>query len=77
MAKEERTVPKPNPYAIIEAWELCSLVGFCFACGKENYKNVEPDTYRGKCESCGYNEVFVPQSLLMWAMLERQIEEME
>jgi hypothetical protein len=69
-------VPKPNPYAIIEAWEQCYLVGFCFACGKENYK-VEPDTYRGKCESCGYNEVFVAQSLLMWAFCERYIDDIQ
>jgi hypothetical protein len=75
MVKEERTVPKPNPYAIIEAWELCSLVGFCFACGEENY-NVEPDTRWGKCELCGDNKVFAAQESLMWAFVQRRIEGM-
>jgi hypothetical protein len=75
MVKEERTVPKPNPYAIIEAWESCGLVGFCFACGEENY-NVEPDTRWGKCESCDDNKVFAAQESLMWAFVQRRIEGM-
>lgn len=74
MAKEECTASKPNPYAIIEAWESCGLVGFCFACGKENY-NVEPDTRWSKCESCGDNKVFAAQELMTWALIERAINQ--
>ena len=38
--------------------------GFCLACGHEQ-GGCEPDMRKGKCESCGEDEVYGADDLLM------------
>lgn len=49
---------------IVRAIESGEYVGFCTACGHKAH-NVEPDARNYTCESCGKNEVFGAEELLM------------
>jgi hypothetical protein len=42
--------------------------GFCVACGESAY-GVEPDARNYECESCGKNQVFGAEELLMMGMI--------
>ena len=50
--------------AIAEACEEDINVGFCILCGAE-HSCVEPDAENYKCESCGAEQVFGAEELLM------------
>ena len=39
-------------------------IGFCLACGLENY-GVEPDARRYECEECGKEKVYGAQEILL------------
>lgn len=39
-------------------------IGFCLACGMENY-GVEPDARRYECENCGAEKVYGAQEILL------------
>lgn len=49
---------------IMEAVELDDNIGFCLACGEENY-GVEPDARRYPCESCDAPRVYGAEELLL------------
>lgn len=49
---------------LIEAVESGESVGFCLACGAENY-GVEPDARKYECEDCGAAKVYGAEELLM------------
>jgi len=51
---------------IIEAIEEDDNIGFCTACGEDKY-GVEPDARKYECESCGKNEVYGAEELLIIA----------
>lgn len=50
--------------AILDQCEADDNSGFCIACGEEAY-NVEPDARNYECESCGQNQVFGCEELLL------------
>ena len=49
---------------LIEAVESGDSVGFCLACGAENY-GVEPDARKYECEDCGKPKVYGAEEILM------------
>jgi len=49
---------------ILEAVESGDDVGFCLACGEENY-GVEPDARRYACEACDAPKVYGAEELLL------------
>ena len=49
---------------ILEAVESGDDIGFCLACGEENY-GVEPDARRYECEGCGAERVYGAEELLL------------
>lgn len=49
---------------ILEAVESGDDVGFCLACGEENY-GVEPDARRYVCEACDAPKVYGAEELLL------------
>lgn len=49
---------------IVKAIEQDNSLGFCLACGEEAF-GVEPDAHHYSCESCGEEEVFGAEELLM------------
>jgi predicted RNA-binding Zn-ribbon protein involved in translation (DUF1610 family) len=53
-----------NSEALVEAIESGEYVGFCLACGAENY-GVEPDARKYECEDCGEEKVYGAEELLM------------
>jgi hypothetical protein len=52
---------------IIEAVDADDNIGFCLACGAENY-GCEPDMRRGKCDECGALKVYGAEELMMMRM---------
>ena len=48
---------------VIAAIEADDCIGFCLACGAENY-GVEPDARRYLCEECGKPKVYGAEDLL-------------
>ena len=53
-----------NPDAILAAVQADEFTGFCRACGEEQM-GVEPDGENYECDSCGENEVFGAEQLLL------------
>lgn len=49
---------------VIAAVEADDNLGFCVKCGSE-VQDVEPDARNYPCESCGENEVFGAEELLI------------
>lgn len=49
---------------VIAAIEADDCLGFCMACGEEA-SGVEPDARNYKCESCGANQVFGAEEILL------------
>lgn len=39
-------------------------IGFCLACGAENY-DVEPDARKYECDECGKEKVYGAQEILL------------
>jgi tRNA(Ile2) C34 agmatinyltransferase TiaS len=58
------SVKKLTIEQIMEAVESGDYVGFCRACG-EQAEGIEPDARGYKCESCGKNQVYGAEELLM------------
>jgi hypothetical protein len=50
-----------------EVQESCN--GACLACGEIIYGGVEPDARKYECESCGANEVYGLEELLMMGVI--------
>jgi len=53
-----------DPDTIVEAAESDDGRGFCLACGEEHY-DIEPDAREYLCESCGADEVYGAEELLL------------
>jgi len=55
-------------------FDMCDI-GICVSCGDEN-EGREPDTSRGRCESCGEYAVFGLEECAVrgWVQLDAQIE---
>jgi hypothetical protein len=65
MANEKaKAKPKVTITQILAAVEADDNMGFCLGCGAAAY-NVEPDSRRYLCESCGLHEVFGAEELLL------------
>ena len=58
------TKSKVSIEQIIEACHSDEGIGFCLACGKEDY-GVEPDAREYECEWCGENKVYGAEELLI------------
>lgn len=50
--------------AVIAAAEGDEYIGFCIACGAEQYE-VEPDARRYECDECGKAKVYGAQEILL------------
>jgi hypothetical protein len=60
----EETMAKIDMDAVLSAVEDGDGVGFCLACGNEQY-GVEPDARRYECEDCGKPKVYGAEEILM------------
>lgn len=49
---------------VIAAVEADDCIGFCVACGAENY-GVEPDARKYLCQECGKPKVYGAEDLLI------------
>ena len=49
---------------LMEAVQSDDYIGFCLACGEEHY-NIEPDARKYPCESCGENQVYGAEEILI------------
>jgi predicted RNA-binding Zn-ribbon protein involved in translation (DUF1610 family) len=49
---------------VMNAVESGEYMGFCVACGHEQY-GVEPDARKYECEDCGERKVYGAEELLM------------